>query len=109
MDRTGPDRSIDTVIVGGGVVGACLACFLAKEGVGVALVDAGLPGGTSSNAGSLHVQMQSRFMQLYPHLVPGMESTLHLYPKAVRLWQELERELGGGFDLKITGGLMVAE
>jgi glycine/D-amino acid oxidase-like deaminating enzyme len=109
MDRTGPDRSIDTVIVGGGVVGACLACFLAKEGVAVALVDAGLPGGTTANAGSLHVQMQSRFMQLYPHLVPGMESTLHLYPKAVRLWQELERELSGGFDLKITGGLMVAE
>ena len=48
-------------------------------------------------------------MRLYPDLVPGLESTLHLYPKAVRFWQALEAELGGGFDLKVTGGLMVAE
>src|SRR5262249_26604470 len=54
-------------------------------------------------------QMQSRFMRLYPHLVAGMESTLHLYVKAVRFWQALEKKLATPIDLKITGGLMVAE
>src|SRR5690606_5435437 len=62
-----------------------------------------------ANAGSLHVQLQSRFMRLYPQNVPGMERQLPLYPKAVRFWREFEAKLGGGFDLKMTGGLMVAE
>ena len=100
---------IGTAIIGGGIVGTCLAAFLAKDGMDAAIVDAGRIGGTTANAGSFHVQMQSRFMRLYPDLVPGLESTLHLYPKAVRFWQALEAELGGGFDLKVTGGLMVAE
>jgi glycine/D-amino acid oxidase-like deaminating enzyme len=110
MGRLPPAQShFDTVVVGGGIVGVSLACFLAKEGVQVAIIDAGRAGGTTTNAGSLHVQMQSRFMQVYPDLVAGMESTLHLYPKAVRFWQALEKEIGARFDLKITGGLMVAE
>lgn len=96
-------------IVGGGIIGHCLAGFLAEEGLDVALIDAGRSGGSTANAGSLHVQMQSRFMRIYPHLIPGLESTLHLYPKAVRFWQALELKLGANFDLKVTGGLMVAE
>lgn len=99
----------DIVIVGGGIVGSCLAGFLAEEGQGVALIDDGRIGGTNANAGSLHVQMQSRFMRLYPENVPGMEEQLPLYPKAVAFWQSFERKLGADFDLKLTGGLMVAE
>ena len=100
---------VEVAVIGGGIVGHCLSGFLAEEGVGVALIDAGVMGGTTANAGSLHVQMQSRFMRLYPHLVAGMESTLHLYVKAVRFWQEFEKKLGTKVELKITGGLMVAE
>src|SRR5579872_3463582 len=108
--RSHPEvADIDVAVVGGGIVGSCLAGFLAAEGRGVALVDAGVPGGTTANAGSLHVQMQSRFMQLYPDLVAGMESTLHLYAKAVNSWKAFAKTLDGGIDLKITGGLMVAE
>jgi glycine/D-amino acid oxidase-like deaminating enzyme len=100
---------IDTVIVGGGLIGSCVAGFLAEEGVGVALIDDGRIGGTTANAGSLHVQMQSRFMRLYPQNVPGMELQLPLYPKAVAFWQAFQRKLDRDFDLKMTGGLMVAE
>ena len=109
MASDGNVAEFGAVIVGGGIVGHCLAGFLAEEGLDVALIDAGRIGGSTANAGSVHVQMQSRFMRLYPHLIPGLESTLHLYPKAVRFWQALERKLGASFDLKITGGLMVAE
>ncbi len=109
MASDGNVAEFSAVIVGGGIVGHCLAGFLAEEGLDVALIDAGRIGGSTANAGSVHVQMQSRFMRLYPHLIPGLESTLHLYPKAVRFWQALERKLGASFDLKITGGLMVAE
>src|SRR5262245_34880818 len=100
---------VDTVIVGGGLIGSCIAGFLAEEGVGVALIDDGRVGGTTANAGSLHVQMQSRFMRLYPQNVAGMELQLPLYPKAVAFWQAFQRKLGADFDLKMTGGLMVAE
>ena len=83
-------REIDTLVIGGGVVGSCVAGFLAEEGVGVALVDDGAIGGSNANAGSLHVQMQSRFMRLFPQNVPGMEQQLPLYPKAVAFWQQLQ-------------------
>ncbi|MDE1995203.1 MAG: FAD-binding oxidoreductase [Rhizobiaceae bacterium] len=100
---------IDVIVVGGGVVGSCVAGFLAEAGKGVMLIDEGLGGGSTANAGSLHVQMQSRFMQLYPENVPGMQRQLPLYPKAVRFWQAFEKKLGADFEIKKNGGLMVAE
>lgn len=100
---------VDVIVVGGGVVGSCVAGFLAEAGKGVLVVDDGRIGGSNANAGSLHVQMQSRFMQLYPQNVPGMERQLQLYPKAVRFWQAFEKKLGADFELKKNGGLMVAE
>jgi len=108
MRHSAPEE-IDVAVIGGGIVGSCLAGFLAEDGLGVALIDDGRIGGTNANAGSLHVQMQSRFMRLYPQNVPGMERQLPLYPKAVAFWQAFERKLGADFDLKLTGGLMVAE
>jgi glycine/D-amino acid oxidase-like deaminating enzyme len=100
---------IQTVVVGGGILGLCVAGFLAEEGREVAIVDAGRPEGTTTNAGSLHVQMQSRFMRMHPDQVPALESGLHLYPKAVRFWFEFQRHLDADFGLKASGGLMVAE
>ena len=102
-------RDIETVVVGGGIVGLCVAGFLAEEGREVAIIDAGRPEGTTTNAGSLHVQMQSRFMRMHPDQVLALESTLHLYPKAVTFWLELQRYLDADFGLKASGGLMVAE
>jgi glycine/D-amino acid oxidase-like deaminating enzyme len=86
-----------------------VAGFLAESGKGVMLIDDGRGGGSSANAGSLHVQMQSRFMRLYPENVAGMERQLPLYPKAVRFWKAFEDKLGADFELKMNGGLMVAE
>lgn len=102
-------REIGTVVIGGGVVGSCVAGFLADEGMDVFLIDDGRGGGSTANAGSLHVQMQSRYMRLYPRNVPGMERQLPLYPKAIAFWVQLGEKLGADFDLKVTGGLMVAE
>lgn len=102
-------REIGTLVVGGGILGLCTAGFLAAEGMDVALVDDGRIGGSTANAGSLHVQLQSRFMRLYPAFVPRLEAMLHLYPKAIAFWQALQRDLGADFDLKMSGGLMIAE
>lgn len=108
-EGSGPEPAFDTAVVGGGIVGLCLAWFLAEEGRGVVVVDDGRHAGTTTNAGSLHVQMQSRFMRLYPDLVPGLEATLPLYPMAVAFWRELVNRLETDVQLNVSGGLMVAE
>jgi glycine/D-amino acid oxidase-like deaminating enzyme len=108
-EPSGLPRAIGTLVIGGGILGLCAAGFLAAEGADVALVDDGRIGGSTANAGSLHVQLQSRFMRLYPAFVPRLEAMLHFYPKAVTFWQALQRDLGADFDLKMTGGLMIAE
>ena len=102
-------EEFDTAVVGGGIVGLCLAGFLAEAGHAVVLVDDGRHSGTTANAGSLHVQMQSRFMRLYPDLVPGLEAALPVYPMAVAFWRELAAGLGVDIGLEVSGGLMIAE
>jgi glycine/D-amino acid oxidase-like deaminating enzyme len=109
--RTAPQ--IGTVIIGGGIVGLCLARLLAREGCDVAVVDSGRDAGSSANAGSLHVQMQSRFIRMYPDQVPALERALPLYVAAGGLWRELAAELaaerGADIEFKESGGLMIAE
>ncbi|WP_170984993.1 FAD-binding oxidoreductase [Roseomonas sp. AR75] len=103
-------REVDVAVIGGGIVGLCTALELARAGTEVLVLDdAARLGGTTANAGSLHVQMQSRFIRLYPDQVPGLEASLPLYVAAARRWAELEQELGTGFERKASGGLMVAE
>ena len=97
------------VVVGGGVVGICTAMFLAEAGEDVVCIDEARNAGTTANAGSLHVQMQSRFIQLFPELVPAFERALPLYPLAVRHWQALAATLDTEIELTVSGGLMIAE
>jgi glycine/D-amino acid oxidase-like deaminating enzyme len=99
----------EVAVIGGGIVGMCLAGFLAGQGREVTLLDAGGSAASTANAGSLHVQMQSRFMRLFPDRVRGLELQMPLYPKAVDFWRSFERALDADFELKMSGGLMVAE
>jgi glycine/D-amino acid oxidase-like deaminating enzyme len=103
-------REVAVAVVGGGIVGMCAALELARAGVEtLVLDDAARHAGSTTNAGSLHVQMQSRFIRMYPDQVAGVEASLPLYVAAAKRWAELERELGTSFELKASGGLMVAE
>ncbi|MCP4383040.1 MAG: FAD-dependent oxidoreductase [Hyphomicrobiales bacterium] len=105
-------QSADIVVIGGGVVGACLAYDLARAGQDVLLVerdDINLQA-SGNNAGSLHVQLLAFDFGAKAEAggSPAV-ATLPLGPWAVALWQELAAACGGGFDLRLTGGLMVAE
>jgi glycine/D-amino acid oxidase-like deaminating enzyme len=100
---------IGTLVIGGGIVGSCVGGFLATEGQDVAVIDAGWSGGSTANAGSIHVQMQSLFLRDFPEYVPGVERSLPLYRKAVGFWKSFQQELGEDCELRIGGGLMVAE
>lgn len=98
----------DVLVVGGGIVGTVAAIELAEAGARVEIVDAGANAGSQANAGSLHVQMQSRFMRLYPDQVPNVEASLPFYRAAADEWVALEARLGP-FELVREGGLMLAE
>ncbi|WP_223421714.1 NAD(P)/FAD-dependent oxidoreductase [Tateyamaria pelophila] len=100
--------STDVLVIGGGIVGQVTAIRLAQAGARVTVVDAGLNAGSTANAGSLHVQMQSRFMRLYPDQVPNIEASLPLYCQAVEEWVHLDQQYGS-FELVRKGGLMLAE
>lgn len=101
-------RAPDILIIGGGIVGMVAAVELAEAGMQVTLVDAGINAGSTANAGSLHVQMQSRFMRLYPAQVANVEASLPFYRAAADEWTRLDRRLGP-FELIRKGGLMLAE
>lgn len=103
-------REAGIAVIGGGIVGLCATLELLRAGQDVLLLDdLARHAGTVANAGSLHVQMQSRFIRMYPDQVPGLERSLPLYVAAARRWAELEADLGTSFELRQTGGLMVAE
>jgi glycine/D-amino acid oxidase-like deaminating enzyme len=99
---------LELLIIGGGIVGLCAAIRAAEAGAEVTLVDAGVNAGTTANAGSLHVQLQSRFMRLYPEQAHNVEASLPLYLQAVREWDRLESAYGP-FEMVRKGGLMLAE
>lgn len=98
----------DILVIGGGITGMVAAIELAEAGARVRIVDAGQNAGSDANAGSLHVQMQSRFMRLYPDQVANVEAALPFYKAAAEQWVALDQRLGP-FELVRNGGLMLAE
>lgn len=100
----------DILIIGGGILGLATGYFLARDGVEVVIVDRGTLSGTTANAGSLHVQMQSRFIRLEaPARVALVRKHQMMYVRSVEAWRDLERSLGTDLEIVLEGGLMLAE
>jgi glycine/D-amino acid oxidase-like deaminating enzyme len=107
-----PISEADIVVIGAGIVGLSTALFLARAGREVVVLDRGKPNALASggNAGSLHAQLLSFDHGARAEAGGGPAArTLRLQSESIDLWQRLERELNADFELKITGGLMVAE
>lgn len=104
-----PDMRFDDIVIGGGITGLCLAWFLGAEGAAVACLDGGSGGGSRANAGSLHVQMQSRLERQFPDRLSAFVSALPIYPQAVDFWSGVAAALDEDIELQLGGGLMVAD
>ena len=104
-------RSVDSdyVVIGGGIVGTCISYYLSCSNKEVICVDSGEFSGSTSNAGSIHVQLQSRNFRLNPHLIDNLKENLPFYKEAVNAWKRLQLMLNTDFELSINGGLMVAD
>jgi glycine/D-amino acid oxidase-like deaminating enzyme len=104
--------SCATVVVGAGIVGLATAYFLASGGEDVVVLEqcAANSGASGGNAGSLHAQLLSfDFDEAGPLKMTPALATLPLQKASIGLWQQLERTLQRNFEIKVTGGLMVAE
>lgn len=107
-----PAMQADVLVIGGGVLGACMAYYLSLAGQDVMVVDRDDLNlqASGANAGSLHVQLLSFDFGAKAQEGGGpAAATLPLGPLSVRLWQEIERACGEELEIKITGGLMVAD
>jgi glycine/D-amino acid oxidase-like deaminating enzyme len=107
-----PRETVDTLVIGGGVAGSCVAYWLAHEGIDTLVVerdDMNLQA-SGANAGSLHVQLLSfDFVAGAPPAGNRAADTLPLGRASVALWQEIQRDTGEDLEIKITGGLMLGE
>ena len=107
-----PLATAATVVIGAGIAGLSTALFLAEAGEEVVILERGFPGGLASggNAGSLHAQLLSFDHGARAEAGGGPAArSLSLQRDSIVLWQSLEKRLGRDFEMKITGGLMVAE
>ncbi len=109
--------TVDTVVIGGGVIGLFTARELARAGQKVAVLERNQPHAEASgaNAGSLHVQFQAfGFPDLTSQAaVRAPVSTLAMQRDSVHLWDEfaneIDAEIDGEIEVEIDGGLTVAD
>ena len=76
-------RRVDTAIVGGGIVGASCAYFLAARGASALLLESGRVGREASGMNAGGVRQQGRAL---PEMPLALES--------LALWADLEKRLG---------------
>ncbi|MGW2642302.1 NAD(P)/FAD-dependent oxidoreductase [Streptomyces sp. NPDC001348] len=88
----------DVVVVGAGMTGAACALYAARAGLDVVLVDRGPVAGGTTGAGEGNLLVSDK--------EPGPELELALL--SARLWSELSREDGAGFEYEAKGGVVVA-
>lgn len=102
----------DVLVIGGGITGLMTAWNLAEAGASVVLVEAGDLGTQASgaNAGSLHLQIQ------YPEFAAYGEDWARAYgpclgflKDSLALWQQLSDRVGEDLDVKLGGGVVVAQ
>ena len=100
------------LVIGAGIIGVSTALYLARAGVDVLVIDRGRANGQASgaNAGSLHLQLLSWDLPADAAADRSTAAqTLLLQKMGIEAWRELRAETGAEFELKITGGLVVAE
>src|SRR3954466_12410656 len=87
----------DVAIVGGGLIGAWTAFFLARRGQRVVLIEKGAVGAQSSGTNFGNLRLQGRFPGQYP-----------LSLRSQALWEDIEALIGDACEFAQTGHLYLA-
>ena len=93
-----PARRTDVAIVGGGIVGASCAYFLAERGVSPLLLETGSVGREASGVNAGGVRQQGRAL---PEMPLALES--------LGLWADLEKRLAARLEYERCGDLRIVE
>lgn len=93
MSRT----STDVAIVGGGLIGAWTAFFLARRGQKVTLIEKGVVGAQSSGVNFGNLRLQGRFPGQYPLSLRSQE-----------LWEDFDALIGEDCEFERSGHLYLA-
>lgn len=107
-----PVDKVDVLVIGAGVTGLSAARQAALSGAHVLCIDRGRIAAEASggNAGSLHLQLLS--WDFGAKAVSGGSPALRTLPlqaESIGLWSDLQAERSADFEMKVTGGLMLAE
>ena len=86
------------MIIGGGIIGASAAYFLAKKGLSVALIEKGRVAGEQSSRNWGWCRQQDRD-----------EAEIPLIKESLRLWGDLSAEIGADTGFRRTGMLYVTQ
>ncbi|QHL91612.1 FAD-dependent oxidoreductase [Sphingomonas changnyeongensis] len=87
----------DVIVIGGGIAGCATACYLARDGVRVRLVEQAAVNGlaSSANAGSLHAQIpHDPFRHLGADWARRFSPAVRLFIASLGIWKTLETDLG---------------
>ncbi|MDX0057306.1 FAD-dependent oxidoreductase [Sinorhizobium meliloti] len=90
--------SADVVIIGGGIIGASTALFLAERGVKVVLCEKGVLGGEQSSRNWGWVRVMGRDRREIP-----------LAMEALKIWDTLDARVGGETGFRRSGILYISE
>ncbi|MDZ3744857.1 FAD-dependent oxidoreductase [Pseudoglutamicibacter cumminsii] len=102
---------VDTVVIGGGLLGCATAWMLAQEGGSILLAERDQINQHASgqNAGSLHFQLEYRMMEHGVEAAKKAAEAMPLHLEAAELWQGIADASGEEIEVTQTGGLMLAE
>ena len=102
---------VNVVVLGGGLVGCAAAYYLARRGASVLLLEQGDINREASgrSAGSLHFQLEYRLIRHGDELAAQFAQTIPLGLVALEDWRRLEGELQADLEVRLGGGLIVAE
>ena len=101
----------DILVIGGGLLGAATAYFLAREGAEVLLVEQFDLNTMASgaNAGSIHIQIpHTEFLIEGEAWARNFAPTIPLMLESVKLWKSIGDEIICDLEVAISGGLLVA-
>ncbi|MEM7221578.1 MAG: FAD-binding oxidoreductase [Pseudomonadota bacterium] len=91
-------KDAEVVVIGGGVVGASIAYFLAKRGIAVALCEKGRIAGEQSSRNWGWIRQQGRDVREVPAIL-----------ESLKIWRGLEAELDEDVGFRNNGVLYLAE
>lgn len=102
----------DILVVGGGLAGCATAYYLARAGAEVTLIEQGELNmqASGSNAGSFHAQIPHiTFLEEGDAWARTFAPVVEMLIAAIDVWRGLEAELDADLEVRIGGGILIAD